>query len=458
MKRSIRHVEQIKGSGESKIKGTKIQTDGLDLFSDPPVDTSLFGVEPRKVYPINDAINPIEFDIDSRERWLDLTRSYLYFHIHLTKMGEAWGDDKVGMINNMAFSVFSHIEIKINGRQVTTPSPKSFAFTQWFQAFFNLSDDDKKTWGALQGYLPIDAVPDVIGDNAGFNQRKIFTSDDRGDGEPGYIGDQPFVLPLNQIPVFATHKFIPPQVNINIKFYPFGSNWPLMMENTLNITASVSATEKPYLMLYHPMINPSYALRLEKRLASASGGKARYVLDNVVMRDFTIPDNLRQHHLTDVVPPGPMPKRIVLMLQPQKYFEKPFNNDGKSLNPFHFTKNNLVKIETDGDGGWDEIDIVKDPLESYRRFIKMFEATGHGIRIDKKTFNTRYNMYIFDFTPGDDYTDPVLYKLPHGSQRFTLRFDPVTSNQTKAIFLLFYTSVLQLDMLGSVLFDDTVTA
>ena len=456
MKRHNHSAE--KGDGASKIKGAKIQTDGLDLFSDPPVDTSLFGVEPRKLYPINDAINPVEFDIDNRERWLDVTRSYMYFHIRLTKTGAAWGNDNVGVVNNIAFSVFSHIEVKINGRQLTTSSPKSFAYIQWFQAFFNMSDDDKKTWGTLQGYLPIDSAPDAIGDNEGFKLRKIFTAADRGDGEPGYLGDQPFILPLNQIPALSTYKFFPPLVRINIKLYPFASNWPLMMDNALNITANVSMTEKPYLMLHHPMINPSHAIRIEKRLASATGGKARYVSDNVVMRDFTIPDNLRQHHLTDVVPPGPMPKRIVSMLQPQKHFEKPFDNDGKSLNPFHFTKNNLAKIETDGDGGFDEIDLVKDPLEAYRRFIKMFEATGHGIRIDKKTFDARYNMYFFDFTHGDDYTDPVLYKLPHGTQRFTLRFDPVTGNQTKAIFLLFYTSVLQLDMLGSVLFDDTVTA
>ena len=174
-------------------------------------------------------------------------------------------------MNNIASSVFSHIEVKINGRQFTT-SPKSFAYIQWFQAFFNMSDDDKKTWGTLQGYLPIDSSPDAIGDNEGFKLRKIFTAADRGDGEPGYLGDQPFILPLNQLPALSTYRFFPLLVRINIKLYPFASNGTLMMDNTLNITANVSMTEKPYLMLHHPMINPSHAIRIEKRLASATGG------------------------------------------------------------------------------------------------------------------------------------------------------------------------------------------
>ena len=107
MKRHNHSAE--KGDGASKIKGAKIQTDGLDLFSDPPVDTSLFGVEPRKLYPINDAINPVEFDIDNRERWLDVTRSYMYFHIRLTKTEPPWGNDNVGVVNNIAFfGVLAH--------------------------------------------------------------------------------------------------------------------------------------------------------------------------------------------------------------------------------------------------------------------------------------------------------------------------------------------------------------
>ena len=88
----------------------------------------------------------------------------------------------------------------------------------------------------------------------------------------------------------------------------------------------------------------------------------------------------------------------------------------------------------------------------------MFEGTGHRIRLSKNEFEAKYNMHIFDLTPGDDYTAPVLYKLPRGTQRFTLTFTPVTANHTKVLYLMYYSSVLQLDMLGSVLFDNTVSA
>ena len=414
----------------------------------------------------------MEFNIDKRQQWLDLSTSYLYFHASL-KNTQAWNvatrnaarnahaGSCAAMVNNAAFSMFSHVEIKINGRQVTTPAPKSFAFIQWFQAFFHLSDDDKKTWGELQGYYPVDTVDVANPPNPTSLGGRVFTDNyDAGDGtKTTYAGDKPMILPLNQIPCFSTHKFFPPQVNINIKFYPFANNWPVITTLALagKVTATIGATQ-PYLVLKQPMINPTHALRLEKHLANPTASKARYVLDNIVMRDYTLPDGVTTHHFTDVVPPGPMPKRIVMMLQPQNYYEKPDTQEGVVLDPFTFEKNNLSKVETDGDGGWDEIDLVKEPLESYRRFIKMFEGTGRGVRLSKTEFETKYNMYIFDFTPGDDYTDPVLYKLPRGTQRFKLTFNPATANHTKVLFLMYYSSVLQLDMLGSVLFEDTVSA
>ena len=249
-------------------------------------------------------------------------------------------------------------------------------------------------------------------------------------------------------------KYIPPQVTINIKFYPHNTNWPLMSKATLAVSAHVTNTHKPYLKLFHPMINPRYALQLEKTLSMPNGRKASYTLDNIVMRDYTIPNGLSSHHITDVVPPGPMPKRIVLMLQPQAHFEKPDTAAGRVLNPFTFEQNNLWKIETDGDGGWDEIDLKEEPTEGYRRFMKMFENTGEGVRLTGAEYFTKYNMYFFDFTPATSPADPQLYKLPHGTQRFTLHFNPVTAKNTKALFMLFYTSELQLNMLGTVNFDD----
>ena len=231
---------------------------GLDLFSQPPTDDSIFGIEPHKYYPDTDSVTPVEFTLKKPVSWTKLKDSYIYFFAGLVKTGGVIGDDKVGMVQNMAFSVFSHIEIKINGRQVNMPTPKSFAMVQWLRAFLNMSDDDKKTWGTLQGYMPIDSGSDAS-DGANFVHRKIFTATDDGSGSPGYLGDQPFYLPLGQIPAFDTDEFISPQVKINIRLYPFNSNWPLISDGIDNYKVVVKATPKPYLVAYHPLINPKYA-------------------------------------------------------------------------------------------------------------------------------------------------------------------------------------------------------
>ena len=205
---------------------------GLDLFSQPPTDDSIFGIESHKYYT------------DNKD-------SYIYFFAGLHKAGGAIADDKVSMVQNMAFSAFSHIEIKINGRQVNMPTPKSFAMVQRLRAFLNMSDDDKKSWGILQGYMPIDSGSDTSGD-PNFAHRKLFTSSDDGSGFAGYLGDQPFYLLLGQIPAFGTDEFFPPQVEINIRLYPFNSNWPLISDGADNYKVVLKATPKPYLVAYHP--------------------------------------------------------------------------------------------------------------------------------------------------------------------------------------------------------------
>ena len=426
---------------------------GLNLFSQPPTDDSIFGIEPHKYYPDTDSVTPVEFTLKKPDSWTKLRDSYIYFFAGLVKTGGAIGDDKVGMVQNMAFSVFSHIEIKINGRQVNMPTPKSFAMVQWLRAFLNMSDDDKKTWGTLQGYMPIDSGSDASGD-PNFAHRKIFTASDDGSGSPGYLGDQPFYLPLGQIPAFDTDEFISPQVKINFRLYPFNSNWPLISDGVDNYKVVVKATPKPYLVAYHPLINPKYAFPLERTLASAST-PACYTLQNITLRDFNIPDGLSMHRISNVVPEGPMPERILVALQPQQYFEKPNTTAGRKLNPFTFPLCNLTKLETNGSGGFDEINLKEEPSEPYRRFIQQFQQTGTGIRLTAPQFYAKYNLYIFDFTPSTEPTDPTLYKLPRGTQNFTFHFNPASATNTKALFFLFYRSVLHLDMLGSVMFDDT---
>ena len=122
---------------------------GLDLFSEPPTDDSIFGIEPHQYCPDSDSATP------QKTRQLDETKRQLHSLFRGTdqsRQGHRRRQSRHGQ--NMAFSAISHIEIKINGRQVNMPTPKSFVMAQWLRAFLNMSDDEKKTWGTLQGYMP----------------------------------------------------------------------------------------------------------------------------------------------------------------------------------------------------------------------------------------------------------------------------------------------------------------
>ena len=79
---------------------------GLDLFLQPPADGSIFGIEPHKYYTDNDSVTPVEFTLKKPDRWTKLKDSYIHFFAGLHKADGAIADDKVGMVQNMAFSAF----------------------------------------------------------------------------------------------------------------------------------------------------------------------------------------------------------------------------------------------------------------------------------------------------------------------------------------------------------------
>ena len=86
----------------------------------------------------------------------------------------------------------------------------------------------------------------------------------------------------------------------------------------------------------------------------------------------------------------------------------------------------------------------------------MQEMSGVRCEITYNQWKEDRFIQIFEFTPNDDYTDTVLYDLPNSSQRFVLTFDDAPAPNTKALFLLDYSAVMELDMTGSITFEETV--
>ena len=97
----------------------------LDLFSVPPTQTSIENgtwVEYHPLTTVGDG-SPIEYDISGTgEDYVDLANTMLYVQAKITKQDGTNLDanDPVGPVNLLLHSLFSQVDISLNGTQVTT--------------------------------------------------------------------------------------------------------------------------------------------------------------------------------------------------------------------------------------------------------------------------------------------------------------------------------------------------
>ena len=121
----------------------------LDLFSVPPTQTSMeqgSWVEYHPLTTITDG-SPVEFDISGTgEDYIDFGNTVLYVRAKVTQVNGAnlAGDAAVGPINLFLHSLFSQVDISLNGTFVTT-STNTYPYRAMLETLLSYGEDAKKT-------------------------------------------------------------------------------------------------------------------------------------------------------------------------------------------------------------------------------------------------------------------------------------------------------------------------
>lgn len=121
----------------------------LDLFSVPPTQTSMeqgSWVEYHPLTTVSDG-SPIEFDISgSGEDYIDFANTMLYVKAKLTAAdGTALADDAaVGPVNLFLHSLFSQVDISLNGTLITA-STNTYPYRAMLETLLSYGEDAKKS-------------------------------------------------------------------------------------------------------------------------------------------------------------------------------------------------------------------------------------------------------------------------------------------------------------------------
>ena len=254
----------------------------LDLFSVPPTQTSMEQGNWVEYHPLTTVTDgsPIEFDITgSGEDYIDFANTALYVKAKVTKInGQDLDDDAaVGPVNLFLHSLFSQVDISLNGTLVTS-STNTYPYRAMLETLLSYGKDAKTSQLTSALYYKdtggnMDSVDFQNDVNRGLAKRREFSSNSSTFDMMGRL----------HADIFFQDRYMLNEVGAKIKLVRSKDIFCLMGATACKVKilhASVFV-RKVKLM---PSVFLAHAKTLER-------GTAKYPIRRVVCKSFTVPQN-----------------------------------------------------------------------------------------------------------------------------------------------------------------------
>jgi hypothetical protein len=421
----------------------------LDLFSVPPTQTSVESGSFVEYHPISSLTDggPIEFEVSSTGTdYIDYANSYLYVRAKITKSnGTNLADtDKVGPVNNFLHSLFSQVDVTLNGTMITN-STNTYPYRAYIETLLSYGPPAKKSHLTASLFFKDEAGKMDVSDpkaavadgNKGLAKRASFTSES---AEVDMIG-------RNHSDIFFQERYMLNEVNTRIKLTRSKDAFCLMAAEQaykVQLTAAAFFVRKV-------KISPSVYLAHAKTLES---GMAKYPIRRVICKTFTIPAGyLDVSH--EKLFTGQLPIRLIVGCVDNTAF-----NGDVSKNPFNFKHFSLNEVMVYLDG--QQLGIK--PLSSnfargqyISAFTSLFNGTGKSNRdegndIDRSDFANGYTLYAFDLSP--DLSENDHFNLAcQGTVRLDLKFATALPHTVTVVAYAKFENIIEIDRNRNVIFD-----
>jgi len=418
----------------------------LDLFSVPPTQTSMEQGNWVEYHPLTTVTDgsPIEFDITgSGEDYIDFANTALYVKAKVTKInGQDLDDDAaVGPVNLFLHSLFSQVDISLNGTLVTS-STNTYPYRAMLETLLSYGKDAKTSQLTSALYYKdtggnMDSVDFQNDVNRGLAKRREFSSNSSTFDMMGRL----------HADIFFQDRYMLNEVGAKIKLVRSKDTFCLMGATAckVKILRASMFVRKVKLM---PSVFLAHAKTLER-------GTAKYPIRRVVCKSFTVPQNyLDVSH--EKLFSGQLPTRIVIGLVTNRAF-----NGHLQSNPFNFQHFNLSEIGLYLDG--QQQHAVRPIQPNYgdgqyiRAYDSLFAGTGklykdEGLFVSREDYDKGYALYAFDLT-ADLGEDDHFSLVRQGSVRLALKFSAALANTITVVAYAEFENVIEVDRDRNVVFD-----
>jgi hypothetical protein len=260
----------------------------LDLFSVPPtqvnVDSGMF-MEYHPIFSLTDGAH-IGFEVSSSgDDYINFANSYLYVRAKITRTNgnNVDNDDTVGPVNNFLHSLFSQVDISLNGTLITN-STNTYPYRAYIETLLSYGPPAKKSHLTASLYFKDDAAhpsspmdkpnPKAEGAdrNNGLRKRAAYTSESNEVDMIGRIHSD----------IFFQERYMLNEVNTKIKLTRSKDAFCLMATGDQAYQAQITSAA---LVIRKVKISPSVYLAHAKALEN---GMAKYPIHRVICKTFTV--------------------------------------------------------------------------------------------------------------------------------------------------------------------------
>ena len=422
----------------------------LNIFSIPATLTSMDCggyVEYNPISSIGDG-TPIEFDINgSGQDYIDLATTQLYVKAKIVTAdgGDIAADAVVGPVNNFLHSLFTEVDIKVNGTMVSSAN-NTYAYRAYLENLLSYGTDAKKSQLQASMYYK-----DVAGHMDNANVRGNNANNSGLVARTRWFAESKSVEMVGRIhaDLFVQERYLPGDVGLQLRFVRSKPNFSLM-------SAAEGAAFKIIISECKLFVRK---VKLMDDLLKIHGEEfqdttAKYPLRRVVCKTFTVPaqsfDFSKEKLFT-----GQLPTRLVLACVDNDAYNGTF-----AKNPFNFKNYNLSQLKVYIDGQQHRIkplDLNFDTDQYLHGYMSLFSGMGkmfkdEGTDIERKDFKNGYAIYAFDLTP--DMSDGDHFNLiKAGSVRVDMTFRNGLPNTINVIAYAEFENVLQIDSSRNVMTD-----
>ena len=426
----------------------------LDLFSVPPAQTSIVDGKWVDHHPISTLTDqaPIEFCVTGGDEYIDLSECFLTVRAKVTNADgmDIVEEAAVGPTNLFLHSLFSQIDVSLNGRLVSQSS-STYPYRSLLETLLSYQKGalDSQLTSSLffrdtPGKMDI-ANPYAAGGNynLGLRRRAAYTDASRVVDLTGRIHSD----------IFNQSRSLIGGVEMKLKLHRSKDAFCLM--SPADGAAFKVRILEAMLHVRQVKVSPTVALAHAKALEKTT---AKYPVTRVLIKSFTIPQGDLSVSRENVFL-GQLPKRIIVGLVNNASL-----NGTYKLNPFNFHHYNVNKIGVNVDGHQLPSSRPLTPKFSAgggKEYIQAYQTLYSGLNglhkdtgsiISRDDYGNGYTLYAYNLAP--DLGDHDHYSLQKtGNLRLELNFSEPLPHSVNVVVLAEFDNVIQIDKSRTVLYD-----